>query len=244
MAEMLLLNPRKRARRAAKKSRKSSRRRNPVPAGLARYMAAKSKRRTISAVARRVRRRRSNPSLRAVSRVVRRRRRNPISLGGSGRSMLAMIKSAMIGGAGAVAVDVAMGQLNRFLPATLQRTPGKVGIGDAVKAAITVVLGRLLAKPTRGLSQQMAAGALTVQAHQLLAGFVPASMTLGYGVPARVVNMSNRVGPIRNGNPAVGAYQRPGSTPLLSAYLRPGSTPMLNRARMTAQQREGVTPYS
>lgn len=243
MAEMLLLNPRKRARRAAKKSRKSSRRRNPVPAGLARYMASKRKRRTISAVARRVRRRRSNPSLRAVSRVVR-RRRNPISLGGSGRSMLAMIKSAMIGGAGAVAVDVAMGQLNRFLPATLQRTPGKVSIGDAVKAAITVVLGRLLAKSTRGLSQQMAAGALTVQAHQLLAGFVPASMTLGYGVPARVVNMSNRVGPIRNGNPAVGAYQRPGSTPLLSAYLRPGSTPMLNRARMTAQQREGVTPYS
>lgn len=243
MAEMLLLNPRKRARRAAKKSRKSSRRRNPVPAGLARFMAAKRKRR-ISAAPRRARRSRNPVALSRVSRVVRRRRRNPISLGGSGRSMLAMIKSAMVGGAGAVAVDVAMGQLNRFLPATLQRTPGKVGIGDAVKAAITVVLGRLLAKPTRGLSQQMAQGALTVQAHQLLAGFVPASMTLGYGVPARVVNMSNRVGPIRNGNPAVGAYTRPGATPLLSAYLRPGSTPMLNRARMTAQQREGASPYS
>ena len=161
--------------------------------------------------------------------------------------MLGMIKAAMIGGAGAVAIDVAMGQINRFLPASLQRVPGKVGVGDAVKAAITVVLGRLLAKPTRGLSNQMAQGALVVQAHQLIAGFVPASMTLGYGVPARVVNMSNRVGPVRNGNPAVGAYTRPGSTPLLSqrvgAYLRPGSTPMLSGLRGTAQQREGVTPY-
>jgi hypothetical protein len=238
MAELLLLNPRRRARRAkpaAKRRtrRASSRRRNPVPAGLARYMARKG-RRTISRAPRRARR--SNPIARVV-RSVRRRRRNPIALGGQARNMMAMIQAALVGGAGAVAVDVAMGQINRFLPATLQRTPGRIGVGDAVKAALTVVLGKLLAKPTRGLSVKMAQGALTVQAHQLIAGFVPAGMTLGYSVPGHVVQGTNRVGPIRQN---VGAYTRKNVTPLLSAYTRPGATALLNGS---VREREGVSQY-
>ena len=256
MSQMLLLNPRKRARRAKSSARKTRRagarrRRNPVPAGLARYMARRGSR-TISRV-RRVRRRRNPVALASVGRVSRarrytRRRRNPISLGGTGRSMMAMLKTALIGGAGAVAVDVAMGQVNRFLPAALQRTPGRIGVGDAVKAVLTVFMGKMLAKPTRGLSNQMAQGALIVQAHQLIAGFVPAGMTLGYMSPARIVQGQQRVGPNRSRGGAVGAYLRPGSTPMLNgtgAYSRPGVSPLLSgvRGATSAQQREGVTPY-
>lgn len=235
MAEMLLLNPRKRARRAAaKKARKSRRRRNPIRA----VAAPRRRTRTISAVARRVRRRRNPIALRSVSRMGRRvrRRRNPISLGGGGSmvsALVRMVKEAAIGGAGAVAVDAAMGQINRFLPASLQRTPGRVGVGDAVKAVITVALARLLNRPTRGLSMKMGQGALTVQAHQIIAGFVPASIQLGYASPAFVAAGTNRVGPIRKG---MNAYVPAGApSPLLNrvnAYTRAGGpSPLLSSAR-------------
>lgn len=230
MAEMLLINPRRRkARRASAsgKRRVVRRRRNPIAV-------------VAKAPARRVVRRRNPIGLKRVSR----RRRNPITL--RGNVIMNEIKAALIGGSGAVAMDVLMGQINPFLPANLQRTPGALGVGDAVKLALTIAAGQLLAKPTRGLSQKMAIGALTCQTRDMLASFVPATMVMGYANPARVIQGQARVGPIMtrmNGRNrmSVNAYlPTGGQTPLLNAYQRAGGqSALLNGAR----EREGVSLY-
>lgn len=247
MAEMLLINPRRR-RRAAKASvkrrvRRSSvrraaprRRRNPLP---------------VAAVATAVRKRvarRSNPIGLAGRKRHHRRRRNPIAIGGSSisaKTIISMLKDAAIGGAGALAVDVIYGKLNPMLPMAIQTSATGVGIGDAVKAVITVVAGKALSKATKGMSQKAALGALTTQMRDIISTFLPAEMMvagrLGYSTPGRVINMNTRVGPNR-----LAAYVQPGRTPLLSgmgAYNRPGSvSPLLNAAPMHASStalREG-----
>lgn len=229
MAEMLLVNPRRRAKRSATKRRARPAARAAAP--------ARRRRRNPIGLARVARR----PARRSVRRAVS-RRRNPINLGGSAGGIMAQVQNALLGGVGAVGVDVLMGQINPFLPASMRRTPGTVGVGDAVKMGITILAGQLLKKPTRGMSAKMAAGALTCQARDILAGFVPATMTLGYASPGRVVRGVNRVGPImsRMQPGTVGAYNRPGGTsPLLSAYNRPGVSPLLSSAR----SREGVSQW-
>jgi Holliday junction resolvasome RuvABC endonuclease subunit len=218
MAEMLLINPR---RRTARKTKSVKRRRsNPI-----------------AAVKRTVAKRRRNP-IAAVRRAVSRRRRNPISLGVSQAHFMSEIKNAMVGASGAVVVDVLMGQINPHLPASMQTNATTVGVGDAVKAVITVLLGKMLSKSTRGMSQKMATGALTVQAHGIISAYLPSSVTvagMAYASPAKIVQGSNRVGPIR---PGVNAYNRPGSSPMLNAYT-PGSQ-MLSAHRNQAATREGV----
>ena len=229
MAEMLLINPRR--RRANPKRR----RRNPLAT-----VARRRRRNPLAAVARRRRRnpmpmvrRRRNPIGLARRRVM--RRRNPI-YGGMGTGMLmAAIREAFVGGAGSVAVDLAMGQINRFLPVNLQSNPmaSGIGAGDAVKAIITVMLGHFLARPTRGLSRKMAMGALTVQSANLMRKVIPlGSMPLGYASPARIVRGSNTVGP----NMGMGAYTQ--GSPLLNAYTRPNVTPLLSANRSSAMSRE------
>lgn len=204
--ELLLINPAKRRARKARKSPKRARRvrRNPIKvAGVAP-----------------IRRRSRNP-IRTTSR----RRRNPISVRGAASSFVSSLRDAVIGGAGAVAVDAAFGAVAPMLPPALQRTPGKIGAGDAVKALFTFALGRLLDKPTRGLSRRAAAGALVVQASDMIRTFVPASLTLGglaYASPARVVAGSPRVGP--NTARMMAAFPVPARTPLLSAYVPARST--------------------
>lgn len=224
MAEMLLINPRRRRatskRRVHRRThavaapRRHRRRRNPLenPIGLRRLHARR--RRHVGA----------------------RRRRNPIAVRGLGRgAIMQLLQNAMLGGAGAVAVDVLMGQIKGFLPAAMQRTPGKIGVGDAVKAAITIAAGEMLNKPTRGMSRKMATGALTCQMRDMIASFVPVTMQLGYASPARIVTGSQRVGPL-----AVGAYNRQhGSSPSLSAYSRSGLTPALS-GMVSARSREGA----
>lgn len=218
MAEMLLINPRRRkARRANPVAKRRVRRRNPLAA------VARRRRNPMPLV-----RRARNPIGLARRRVM--RRRNPI-YGRMGTGMLmAAIREAFVGGAGSVAVDLAMGQINRFLPANLKTVPGQIGAGDAVKALITVTLGHLLARPTRGLSRKMALGALTVQSANIMKTFVPTTMTMGYMSPARIVNGSNTVGP------NMGAYTS--GTPLLNAYTRPNVTPLLSANRSSAMSRE------
>lgn len=248
MAELLLINPAsplrkgksKMARSKSRKHRTAAQRR--ATAALVAWNKARrgKKGRKRNPVAGRVtakaaRHRAHNP----IGNTSHRRRRNPIALGGAARSMLGQFKGALIGGAGSVAVDLAYGQVARFLPAALQRAPGAVGLGDAVKAVFTYALGELLSKPTRGMSRQMAAGALTVQAAGLIRGFVPASMAMGYYSPARVVQGTPRVGPNTAGR-NIGAYTG-GPTPLLngvSAYSA-GPSPMLSGAGR-AQRREAV----
>ena len=211
MAEMLLINPRKRTRKARKTAAKRRVRRNPI-----------------AAMTRRIRR---NP-VRALKRRVM-RRRNPIGMAGM-TGYMTSIREALMGGVGAVAFDIVHGQIKRFLPAALQVTPGKIGAGDAVRAIITVFVGQALNGVTRGFSKKAAMASLTVQAHDLLKGFVPAALPLGYASPALVAQGTNRVGPIRQG---VNAYTKPGSTPLLSAYT--SGSQLLNGAR----NREGHSMY-
>jgi hypothetical protein len=219
MADMLLINPshrpsRRKARkpasaaqlraRAAFAAAARSRSKNPAKRRPARRAAA-------HAAPRRSARRR-NP-IHATARRHTRRRRNPIGLGGGMRGIVGQLKHALIGGAGAVGMDIVMGQLNRFMPAALKSDPSTVGVGDAVKAVATVLLGQLLRKPTRGLSTQLAAGALTVQAADILRSFVPAGMQVAYYAPARIVRGSPRIGPnMQNIAPGMARYLLPNAT--------------------------------
>ena len=214
MAEMLLINPSKRGRKATAKRRTTrARRRNPITSTMP--------------IARK-----RNP-IRALKRRVMRRRRNPAMLGGM-TGYMTSIREALMGGVGAVAFDIVHGQIKRFLPAALQVTPGKIGAGDAVRAIITVFVGQALNGVTRGFSKKAAMASLTVQAHDLLKGFVPAALPLGYASPAMIAQGTNRVGPIRSG---MNAYTPPGQTPLLSAYT--SGSQLLNGAR----RREGASTY-
>jgi len=219
MAEMLLINPRK--RRATRKARKVTR--------TAKRRVVARKRNPIAAV----RRRRANPM--AKRRMI---RRNPI--GGMGGGYMTAIREALVGGAGALAMDVAFGQINKFLPATMQTSATTVGAGDAVKAVLTVFIGQALNKATRGFSKKAAQASLTVQAHAVMVKtigpMISGSLPLGYASPAMITQGTNRVGPIRKG---VNAYT--GGTPLLSADNKPGSSPLLSGAN--SRRREGVSVY-
>lgn len=215
MAEMLLINPRKRGARKATK-RRVVRRKNPVTAMVRR------KRNPLAAM-----RRRRNP----MAAMVRRRRRNPIG-GAMMGGYMTQIREAVLGGAGALGMDLVYGQINSFLPTALKRVPGSIGAGDAVKAVVTVALGGLLNKATRGFSAKAAKASLTIQAYDIMKSFVPSSMTIGYASPALIAQGTNRVSPIRRG---MNAYTS--GTPLLNAYMTPGRTALLSGAR----QREGAT---
>jgi len=216
MAEMLLINPRKRGTRKAAK-RRVVRRKNPVTAMVRR------KRNPLAAM-----RRRRNPLARMRTRA---RRRNPIG-GAMMGGYMGQIREAVMGGAGALGMDLVYGQINSFLPAALKRVPGSIGAGDAVKAVVTVALGGLLNKATRGFSAKAAKASLTIQAYDIMKSFVPSSMTIGYASPALIAQGTNRVGPIRRG---MNAYTN--GTPLLNAYMSPGKTALLSGAR----SREGAT---
>ena len=214
MAEMLLINPRKRGTRKATK-RRVVRRKNPVTAMVRR------KRNPLAAM-----RRRRNPLAR-----MRARRRNPIG-GAMMGGYMSQIREAVIGSAGALGMDLVYGQINNFLPASLKNVPGTIGAGDAVKAVVTVALGGLLNKATRGFSAKAARASLTIQSYNIMKTFLPSNLTLGYASPALIAQGTNRVGPIRRG---MNAYTN--GTPLLNAYMAPGKTALLSGARM----REGAT---
>lgn len=244
MAEMLLINPRRRRRTSVKRKSAHRRRRNPATTRAVTAISRVRRRRnplTTSARARRSIFAKMNPIGRRH-----RRRRNPIggSMGSVTKKFMPMIKDALIGGAGSVAVDMAYGQIQGYLPASMQRVPGAVGAGDAVKAAFTVLAGVLLSKPTKGLSVKAAQGALIVQAAEILKTFVPSTMTMGYWNPAGVANMSARVGPIRRGNQSVARYMQPGATAMLNgrmgAYQRPGGGNVLLSGSSSARTREAV----
>jgi len=225
MAELLLINPRKRraTKAKAKRTRVRARRRNPI-----------------ATVAKAPVRRRRNPiGLRRVKSV--RRRRNPIGGGMKMGGIVSQLKLAALGGAGAFAVDMAMGYVEGYLPANMRNSTTSVNTYDALKVAATVALGEVLNKPTKGLSRKMAGGALTVQAYYILSKLVPTGTFglagVGYASPANIVRGTNRVGP----NMSRMAAYTPGAPQLLSAYQRPGgATSMLNGQASQLRAREGV----
>lgn len=207
MAEMLLINPSKRRRVQKTAKRRVTRRKNPLTAMV---------------------RRKRNPLTTMVK-----RKRNPIGGAMTGNYM-AQIREAVMGGAGALGMDLVYGQINSFLPTALKRVPGSVGAGDAVRAVVTVALGGLLNKATRGFSAKAAKASLTIQAYDIMKSFVPSSMPLGYASPALIAQGTNRVQPIRRG---MNAYTS--GTPLLNAYMPAGKTALLSGARV----REGATTF-
>jgi hypothetical protein len=243
MAELLLINPRRRRKaHAAHAKRRASvkrPRRNPVTVISSAAPHHRRKARRVHA------RRRHNP-IYAKRRHHARRRRNPIHFGGiSANGIKAMMTEAAIGGAGSTLLDIIMGYLNPMLPTLLQPTAANattVEISDAVKAGVTIALGQGLAHATKGLSKKMAMGALTVQAAGIFRTFVPSTMTLGFYSPAAIAQGTNRIGPIRQG---VNKYVQPGATQMLNKYMQPGRTQMLsgNPMQGSPQMREGVTTY-
>ena len=150
MAEMLLINPRRRTRRKAKRAAPARRRRhNPIA------LMAPRRRRHRAAVAVHHRRRRRNPIGAMKRRVM--RRRNPAMLGGN---YMMAIREALMDGFGAVAIDYAYHMIAKAIPGTagsmLTPNPTSVGAADAVKAVLTVVLGNALIGVTRGFSRKAA----------------------------------------------------------------------------------------
>jgi len=235
MAEMLLINPRRRTRRKAKRAAPARRRRNPL--ALARVM-PRRRRHSMTTV-----RRRRNPIGMMKRRVM--RRRNPAMLGG----YMGAIREALMDGFGAVAIDYAYHMIAKAIPGTagtmLTPNPTSVGAADAVKAVLTVVLGNALNGVTRGFSRKAAKASLTVQSYQIMKKVLPAQISsnlsgLGYMSPAVVAAGGNtRIGPIRG---QMGAYTAPGATPLLSAYTSSGSaSPLLSGSG--ARMREGTSLY-
>jgi len=244
MAEMLLINPRKRrkSRKAASPAQRRARakfaamargrRRNLIESRVANPKRRRTRRRNPISTMRTRQAVRSNP------RRVSRRRRNPITLRSTTNLLMKQVQDAIIGAGGALGMDFAMAQLGPMLPATLQTGMA----AKAVKAVATVVLGQALRKITRGLSTKAALGALTVQAHGVISEMLPPGV-LGFYSPAPVIPGVQRVGPIRKG---VNAYTRPGMTPLLNSYMRPGVSPLLSGMGSStlpgasAREREGV----
>lgn len=239
MAEMLLINPRRRTRRKAKRAAPARRRRhNPVA------LMAPRRRRHRAAVAVHHRRRR-NPIGAMRRRVM--RRRNPAMLGGN---YMMAIREALMDGFGAVAIDYAYHMIAKAIPGTagsmLTPNPTSVGAADAVKAVLTVVLGNALNGVTRGFSRKAAKASLTVQSYQIMKKVLPAQISsnlsgLGYMTPAVVSSgYGTRIGPIRG---QMGMYTAPNTgSPLLSAYTASGSaSPLLSGS--SARMREGTSMY-
>lgn len=127
---------------------------------------------------------------------------------------VSLLKSGAIGGAGAVLVDVGMGQISRFLPASLAApadAAGNIQYGYfGTKAALAIALGTYGGKfLPRGIAEKMAEGSLTVLAYSFFRPFVPAGLALGYFNPAPTMKPG-----VRNAGAYVagaGAYERLGA---------------------------------
>lgn len=125
----------------------------------------------------------------------RRSRRSGRSSGAkfSTSNAVSLLKAGAIGGAGAVAVDVLMGQAQKLLASAMpsMSTPvnqvdGGVNYGYyAIKGGIAIGIGTLGKRFIPGaIAERMAEGALTVLAYQFMRPLVPSSLTLGYVNPA------------------------------------------------------------
>lgn len=188
---VILVNPKKRRRRAARASSKwypvKGHLRNPKPA-----------------------RRRHRSRARV--------HRNPISLGGLRRigshPVMGSVTAAGLGAAGAVAID----QLVARLPAGETLSKLKVGVGgETVKAAIAIGVG-LLGKRHRHIATA-AQGALTVYLSRLLTTLLPTPplsgddmYQLGYYADGMGAYMADTTGTpaVGAGSPALGAYEPSG----------------------------------
>lgn len=258
MAQTLLINPRKRGRKARRKNPSAAQKRN-----WARF-AAMARSRAGSARKSNPKRRRRNPANYASGyapvmyatnprrrrsyrrnpvRAIVRRRRNPISLGGTTlnmNSVVSMFKEAAIMGGGAVLMDWGYSKISQYLPASMQAGPGQISAGTVVKMGITAALGIVLNRATKGLSRKAAMGAMVVQARDVALAYAPASIAgsvagLGYLTPVPAWQRN-----LRTNTNGVGAYLPGMRSPALNGYVPGMKSPTLNGARlMAASRREG-----
>lgn len=202
MEQLLLINPKARNKTMSKKRKPRT---AAQRAATARMVAAnKSRRRTRKPAyaANPIKRRRRPASI--VAKRVSRRRRNPIrlpSMSGVG----GMLKPAVIGAAGAVAVDAVMAYVP--LPAVLQS--GNMAL--VTRGAAAVLLGTLGRKLIGPSATTMAVGALTVSAYSLAKSLLAQSgFALGY------------IGPgVQSAMPAVTSAPAQASLNGVGAYLPP-----------------------
>lgn len=174
MAELLLVNPRRRRRHKAAKSRKRRRSVRRFKVARRRHYARavrrhrRKHRRAIAVVAR------SNPIRRGRKRrrfSLRRYSSNPIS------SPMGFIKNALvpsaIGAGGALGVDVLIGFATPYLPAMLTGPT----IRPVVRLAGAVALGMIASKVAgRKIGEQVAAGAITVTVYDFMKGIVKSAV--------------------------------------------------------------------
>ena len=185
MAEILLVNPRRRRKRR-KSATRSRRRRRAAPRA--------SRRRRRTAVARR-----SNPRrrlTRAFRRRGSRRRRNP-SLRGVTGAFVPTLKAGFAGAIGALGLDLLWGQTAKFLPAQVAGSALAQYAAKLVGAILVGIIGNKL-KP--GSGRDLSVGAATVVLHDALKAQVRASfpsVPLGeYLTFAPTVGSMGRAGPL------------------------------------------------
>lgn len=253
MSEVLLLNPSPRRKRrknpsanqrrfaraararsvGANPKRRRSRRSNPVAAPVVRSLAANPRRRRRSA------RRRNPVALRSYRS---KRRSNPAGLP-TVNTIMATIKEGATMGVGAIGIDYVYSFAERYLPASMQNTPGVLGVGTVVKAAATVAIGTGLSRLTKGLSRKAALGALVIQANDIARALLPSlglsgRGRMGYASPAAIANGVPRAG-LAGGR--MGMYVPGGpQAGMLNRYTAPGVTPLLNGRGGNARVREGA----
>lgn len=156
----------------------------------------------------------------SIMRSVRRRsRRSGGAMRMSVNNTVGLLKAGVIGGVGAVAVDVGMGYIKQYLPASMQmpqEANGQPNIGYfGVKALLAVGIGTFGGKVLpRGMAERMAEGALTVMAYQFLRPMAAQALPMGFFNPAptmrpRTIGQVARVG-------RVGAYVSAYETPVRS----------------------------
>lgn len=153
MAQLMLINPKRRTRKKTASRKRRTVRRNPVAAN------PRRRRRSVALAARRaVRRVRRNPSARAL-----------------GGGVMNDVMNAAIGAGGAIGVNM----IYDMLPLPLSM---KSGMAQTVgKAATAIALGIVGKKVLGRAAGQMAAGALTVIAYDAIKGFMPAPGVAGLG---------------------------------------------------------------
>lgn len=213
MEQILLINPKARSTKMARRTRRTRRAASPAQRAARAKFAAMARARRRNPAPRRAKRR-SNPRVRhhylTAPHITHHRRRhhrrhNPIGSAG----MKGLLMPAIKGAAGAVLVDAVF----NFLPLPATLTTGTIGM--VTKAAAAVALGTMGRKAFGHSATDMAIGSLTVQTYGLLRQLLPASITgLGYISPGVQVGA--------NVPPAIAAPAPSAGVAGLGMYLNSG----------------------
>jgi len=169
MSTLMLVNPRKRkpARRKATSKRKTTAKRRTSP----------------------VKRRTSVAKRRSTSAKRRTYKRNPSARGMLNRVLERQVKPAAVQAAGALAVDIAYGFLNRFIPAQFTEGPLRHLTRGVGAIGISAVAANFV---KQSWANEMAKGSLTVVMHdaakEAIGGVMP-QLPLGYYSPAMTTGM-------------------------------------------------------